>query len=1052
MQWKGAWTRITSLLMLMFLLSSLIPHLQLRATNEREFQPLAQPLSTDVPSWFLGESWTYHSDIYSGISTDYYEAHGEATSSVREIMLVTQNAKNYYVYNITLDGTLKSNGTITIDGTPINYNVTNGAVSGYAWIERGDLAILRDNQTISGRGYAETVFGDLPFSFDGASTGYYNITEEDLDFLIEVGEKWHVKLLRRMIGYRHIYVDMPSPLPDIEDTSYFEDIDYIDDDVWCNETVNVELKMGTFETFYVHGLGTQNSSDPGRINDKWYSPLVKNLVKSEYHEVEADHYAHAYINLTSYHTTSSPIQLEVNLDPSIANPGGNVTLRGWSPAQNAQVKIVIPVLEIQYETATDASGNFSFNFTSPFMDDNTPSNKDIGSHGVIVEVRDGMLLGYNVKTLTLIRPDLWIASEDISFSAYPPFEGVEVSIMVTVHTSENVGVYNPFLVSFFDDGQLIGEDTIPSLHANSTVISSIGWIPQSGLHTIVVYVDSLDQITETNEENNTAQIAIFISRPDLTPSEISIKNSFSLFYQDASARNFLSEPIEVNLGEIISISSNVSNVGNSSSGAKFRVVFYNTSGERGPLEGLPFYDSGPVGPLEAGQKSGPYQSYWRAPNTAGDKYINITVDFDNYIPELEEENNTFVLHLNVDGPDYILSDITRSPIEVTVGGQKTIYASVKNMGGRDSNKNTTIAFYNESSPLSPFFTETIPPLSIDQTSSRYESIWLAPSVPGTYNVTVIADYYEDMLESNESNNIAKIQFLVLEKPQTTLVFNGPHYSTQPTFITSGTQMSFQVTDNSGWGIRSTHYRLDEGPWLNYPFLSSFNISEEGPHTLFFNSTDNLGGAESTKSYDLWVDNTPPITNIFPKIENATFDTLFSFSTEDVGSGVESTWYKIDQGSWIRYSQPFSIQEQSFHNITYKSIDNLGNEESPKVHQVHVLEGYIQVAPTPNYKPLIAIAFAVILLILGLMLGWKISRQTAGKEAKREGGKLRKWMWIFAFIALPFALAEIVTGAVSLFVPALSIPPWFGGALILDLAILVSGLATFFLVRRWKASV
>jgi hypothetical protein len=47
------------------------------------------------------------------------------------------------------------------------------------------------------------------------------------------------------------------------------------------------------------------------------------------------------------------------------------------------------------------------------------------------------------------------------------------------------------------------------------------------------------------------------------------------------------------------------------------------------------------------------------------------------------------------------------------------------------------------------------------------------------------------------------------------------------------------------------------------------------------------------------------------------------------SGVKLSEYRIDQGRWIRYSEPFTIDDRSPHTITYRSIDNAGNVEAIK---------------------------------------------------------------------------------------------------------------------------
>ena len=87
----------------------------------------------------------------------------------------------------------------------------------------------------------------------------------------------------------------------------------------------------------------------------------------------------------------------------------------------------------------------------------------------------------------------------------------------------------------------------------------------------------------------------------------------------------------------------------------------------------------------------------------------------------------------------------------------------------------------------------------------------------------------------------------------------------------------------------------------------------------------------------------------------------------------------------------------------------------------------------NYKPLVALAFATILAVVGL---W------SSKKRPGKGGKDRMAvMKAFAVTSLPFVMAEAVTGVVSFLTGQLSMPPLFGVGTAVDLAILLAGVVT-----------
>lgn len=56
----------------------------------------------------------------------------------------------------------------------------------------------------------------------------------------------------------------------------------------------------------------------------------------------------------------------------------------------------------------------------------------------------------------------------------------------------------------------------------------------------------------------------------------------------------------------------------------------------------------------------------------------------------------------------------------------------------------------------------------------------------------------------------------------------------------------------------------------------------------------------------------------------------TFIIKSVGgvSGIAKTEYRIDNGSWINY-EPFVVAAEGPHVVEYRSIDNAGNEESPR---------------------------------------------------------------------------------------------------------------------------
>ncbi len=130
-------------------------------------------------------------------------------------------------------------------------------------------------------------------------------------------------------------------------------------------------------------------------------------------------------------------------------------------------------------------------------------------------------------------------------------------------------------------------------------------------------------------------------------------------------------------------------------------------------------------------------------------------------------------------PDYIPSNATPTPTQyVLPGSLNAISASVLNAGQGNATISSNIAFYNESDRGNPFQTYVVKALNQTESSGNFQAVWRASSTPWTIcNVTIEVDYVNDIMESNETNNVYTIQFVVVSPPLppenlTTTVVNG----------------------------------------------------------------------------------------------------------------------------------------------------------------------------------------------------------------------------------------------------------------------------------------
>lgn len=268
-------------------------------------------------------------------------------------------------------------------------------------------------------------------------------------------------------------------------------------------------------------------------------------------------------------------------------------------------------------------------------------------------------------------------------------------------------------------------------------------------------------------------------------------------------------------------------------------------------------------------------------------------------------------------------------------------------------------------------------------------------------------------------------------PSSEIAVGVPNYTSLNLWISPSTPLSLSSMDG-GCGLSRIEFRLDQGTWQDY--VTAITVLQDGSHTLGYRGIDHLGNVEAELTFAFIVDGTPPVSTIEigePKRDvdpvEVYEETLFDLSAADNGSGVAFIQFRIDGAAWRNYTASFDLTgyETGFHTIEFRAYDNLANQELTQSTTILLIEP----AAEDNLKPLIAILFALILAVLGALLAVK-------RPFVSEGGKRRGFT--FLSIALPFVVIELVTGILSLFMPSIAVPPWFGLGMIIDLVILIAG--------------
>lgn len=138
-------------------------------------------------------------------------------------------------------------------------------------------------------------------------------------------------------------------------------------------------------------------------------------------------------------------------------------------------------------------------------------------------------------------------------------------------------------------------------------------------------------------------------------------------------------------------------------------------------------------------------------------------------------------------------------------------------------------------------------------------------------------------------------------PTTTIYLQGTPGS--PPWYISDVVVTLTAND-PGSGIAQTDYSFDGVTWITY--TNPFDVTAEGTTTIYYNSTDNTGNTEPTKSETVYVDKNGPLITIssptaqsYPQSGTLTIN----FNAVDTTSGVASVTATVGQDPATIYIDP-----------------------------------------------------------------------------------------------------------------------------------------------------
>ncbi|MBF9238737.1 T9SS type A sorting domain-containing protein [Hymenobacter sp. BT683] len=291
-----------------------------------------------------------------------------------------------------------------------------------------------------------------------------------------------------------------------------------------------------------------------------------------------------------------------------------------------------------------------------------------------------------------------------------------------------------------------------------------------GTYYILFVVDFQNQVGETNEANNVSAVSITVAPPGI---------DLVIQYEQLS-------PSTVVAGQQIEVSATLMNEGNTATNSSSMGFYFSTNQT---------FDANDV--LLSNRISGMLAPYQYSYNSAypvvpagtapGTYYVLFVADPQNTVVEANETNNVRSLPLTVVPPtiDLVVQSAYLNPTSVATGGTTSASCYLYNQGNAMANP-ATVGYYlstnsvldasdvllgNSRSPLvggsylSPYVDLTVP----------------ASTAVGTYYVLFVADYLNQLVETNEGNNLASVMLQVVA-PSIDLSFSQAYvspYTTAP---------------------------------------------------------------------------------------------------------------------------------------------------------------------------------------------------------------------------------------------------------------------------------
>ena len=475
----------------------------------------------DVPSWRVGDEWTYDGfmDVgtllsSNGVSSNIQTITGPFDMEVMDILTMTVDNQSTLVYKVEYDGLFEANG-VSLDGYNGNLDVEYNEVD---YVRVSDLSIIEMTMDIE---VTFTVFGFINIDVGHiVINNEYSPPQEQYDFPLRVGESWTSNYTNTLSwSGQSDYFAIP------EDSVTQSSTDY---------AVVAQGDPGVPYAGCSNSYNVTSYNSTGAVNGfQWYCPDV---INNAWRYIEIDFGLQIDFKLSSINLVSRDTEINVDLEypawplDTYLSAWVNVT-DGTGTAMNGQT------LEFRYECVgysasltTASNGSAFIRFDTGHELDASPTQDDYASHGVIAWMSSSKKVGVDTITTDegLLTIDYTPRVEGVSIertrgasvSVLNPTVGFNAvpgdSLMFSIPV-QNLGILTgpATELEVTAPGGTTSRATVPSLRGLQEAVIQGTWdVPLSqpvGDVSIMFHVDPDDLMTEDqNASNDVATFTLFI--------------------------------------------------------------------------------------------------------------------------------------------------------------------------------------------------------------------------------------------------------------------------------------------------------------------------------------------------------------------------------------------------------------------------------------------------------------------------------------------------------------------------------------------------------------